>query len=62
MELNELGQICITGLPGWVITIVAGATSVFVSSVFANFVKPDSKIGKVTNWLALNIKTTKPKA
>lgn len=52
-------EVCISGVPGLIVTILGGLVTIVTSSVFANFVKPDTALGKVVNWVALNIKTPK---
>lgn len=50
-------QVCLNGLPEIVAGVVTGIVT--VASIVANIVKPDSVLGKVVHFLAINLMTTK---
>lgn len=50
-------QVCLSGLPEVVGGIIT--TIVTVASVVANIVKPDSIVGKIVHFAALNITANK---
>jgi len=54
---NEFAQICVTGTGELAGAIALGVVT--VASTVANFVGKDNLIGKVVNWLAINIKVEK---
>lgn len=52
-----MNEVCYTLASGNAITIITGIVT--VASVLANLINPDSKIGKVANLVALNLKVKK---
>jgi len=53
----ETTGLCFTGLPEVAATIVGAVIG--VASIVANIVGKGSKLGKIINWLALNITVEK---
>ncbi len=49
-------QICLSAPESWGAAITAVVT---FFSIAANFVKPDSALGKILHWFALNFSVTK---
>lgn len=50
-------QVCFEQAPALAATIAGGLIT--LASLAANFVKADSLLGKIVNYIALNIKTSK---
>lgn len=50
---------CLNDLPGYAVTVLGILVAIASSSAVANFVGKDSKVGKILNWIALNIKVEK---
>lgn len=53
-------QVCIELVGGSLPTVIVGGV-VTVFSVLANFVSVDTKVGKIVNFLAVNLKHIKAK-
>lgn len=52
-----MDSVSITSIPGTVTAVVTAVVT--IASVAANFVKPDSTVGKILHWFALNFKVGK---
>lgn len=53
----NMNEVCYTIASGNAVTIITGLVT--VASVLANLINPDSKLGKVANLVALNLKVKK---
>jgi len=56
--VNQVNQVCISGLPDIIYTVGTGLVTIAASSIVANFA-PNSGFGKVIHWLALNFSVGK---